>query len=182
MSMPQNQKEQMIQDQIRQVYEQTQQWLQHATDPHTTLMFIDAQLRTLQYILEFATKLWNCPVAAREASDLIASLYNIRPTYQAWADRTPKPPMQGSVSPSLSGEWLRMVQDYAKKNEELRDRSMNNYLGNSYTPSSQASAGSLAMHCRMPANPSGIPTAASNARSMPVTTAPISAPTAHQWY
>ena len=140
MSMPQNQTEQMIQGQIRQVYEQTQQALKYATDPHTTLMFIDTQVKTLQYILELATKLWNCPVAARQASDLMASLYNIRPTYQAWADRTPKPPMQGSVSPSLSGEWSRMVQDYAKKNEEMRNRNIDNYLGNSYTPSAQPGA------------------------------------------
>ncbi len=93
MDAPQlSQPEQKMSNQIRQVYEQTQQYLGHSAEPHGALMFIDTQIRTLEYMLPIAAQLWKNPVLVQQANDVLAYMYQIRPAYQAEADRTPKPP------------------------------------------------------------------------------------------
>ena len=109
MSTPQlSQTEQMMSDQIRKVYEQTQQGLKNMTDPHTALMFIDTQIRTLRYMLPLTTQLWNFPALAQQISNLLAYLYQIRPDFQALAEKTPPPQGVPGRTPAPSDdEWLR---------------------------------------------------------------------------
>lgn len=130
MNAPQpSQNEQMMSDQIRKVYEQTQQGLKSMTDPHTALMFIDTQIRTLRYMLPLTTQLWNYPALAQQVNKLLAYLYQIRPDFQALADRTPRPQGPMGRTPSPSGdEWLRITQEYYRKHQQLWDSMTRNYL------------------------------------------------------
>lgn len=142
MSAPQvTQTEQMMSDQIRKVYEQTKQGLNSMTDPHTALMFIDTQIRTLRYMLPLTTQLWNFPALAQQISNLLAYLDQIRPDFQALAQRTPPPQGMPKTMPAPSGdEWLRITQDIFHKYQQLWDSMTRNYLNTSVVspPSVQA--------------------------------------------
>lgn len=130
MSAPQlNQIEQMMSEQIRKVYEQTQQFLKNVTDPHTALKFIDVQIGSLRYMLPLTTQLWNFPARAQQIRDLLAYLYQIRPDFQALADRTPPPQGVPGRMPAPSGdEWLHITQEIFHKYQQLWDSMTRNYL------------------------------------------------------
>lgn len=138
MNAPQtSQTEQMMSDQIRKVYDQTQQGLNSMTDPHTALMFIDTQIRTLRYMLPLTTRMWNFPALAQKINILLTYLYRIRPDFQALADRTPRPQgMQGGAPAPSGAEWLRITQENFRKHQQLWDSMTRNYL----TASSAASS------------------------------------------